>query len=347
MNGNADFVMCSLYITPFRYKIVDFGVNYIRASNSFLVPRPKRELFRWYSIFQSLGHRVWILYASFVIFTLISLMLCRYLFIKIIKPQKQPGGNLSKIIFELVSLAIGGNNITRFQIPGYGFILTIWAIFGLFMSMMFSCNLETVLTFPHYEKALNTPEEFFSSKLNFSLMFDIDIKSVFYSEYRARVENKIEMVEREFIGKVVTKLKDRQHAIFVLLLDQFPITPALPLNFLPHNVLLDMKLMDGRFMRGTVAPVYRKNSPFKRRFEEILMQLIDSGLFEQIKNHEIHKIYSNVWNSVRSGNQRTRSVDNLTLNQMHGIFLILFYGLGISFIVFIFEILIQKIYCIV
>lgn len=342
VNGKADFVMCSIYVSQYRYTIIDYGVNYIQASSKFLVPRPKLEPFKWYSMFQSLQMNVWIVNGLLFLLTTTSLLFSRYLYQTIMKPQKRQNGTLMDIIFMLLGITYNCASIKRFQIPGYGFILTCWSVFGLFIGILYSCDLEGVLKFPNYDKVMNTPAEFLASDLSWTLLFEIDYAEVTYTEYTSLLVNKVDIIKPYQLNTLIDNLKNKRKAIFVITQDKFPVLEALPLNFLPKDVLLDLRLMKGNFLQGTVAPVYRKNSPYKRYFEKLLMQIIDAGIFEYIKDEEIRKLYSNAWNSVRFERQTTHAVTKLNLSQMYGTFLILCFGLGISGMVFIMELIIYK-----
>lgn len=342
MSLRSDVVVCPFYVREQSYSIVDFGVNYFKAESTFLVPRPKISPFYWYSIFEGIDRNVWISCALLFTIVLGAIMLCRFLYWMTFLPTNTDQGNLQEVFFELLSIVLTGNAITSFGIPGFTFILTIWSIFSLFIGIIYASDLVTYLTLPHFEKSINDPSDFFESKLNWTLPYTFDLSTNINEEFIKPLENKLYIWNENQTMELIPKILEGKLSIFSILRDNVPVPVSITVEQIPSEVIYHLQVMKEHFYTGNIAPVYRKNSPYKSKMEANLMFIVDFGLFEHIKKTEMRKQFKTLWNSLTEKRKMEQSTKPLSIDQVYGSIIILMIGYGMSSIIFIIEIFIPK-----
>lgn len=321
---------------------MDFGVNYFKAESTFLVPRPKISPFYWYSIFEGVDRNVWISCALLFAAVLGAIMLCRFLFWMTFVPRNADHGNLQDVFFELLSIVLTANAITNFKIPGFTFILTIWSVFSLFIGIFYASDLVTFLSLSHFEKSINNPYDFFQSNLNWTLPYTFDLRTNINEEFIEPLAKTLYICKENQTMELISKILDGKLAIFSILRDNVPVPVSIPVEKIPSEVVYHLQVMKEHFYTGNIAPVYRKNSPYKSRMEAGLMRIVDYGIFEHIKKTEMRKQFKTLWNSLTEQRKVEQSAKTLSIDQIYGSIIILLIGYGISSIIFIIEIFIPK-----
>lgn len=344
MEVRSDVVVCPFYVREQSYSIVDFGVNYFKAQSTFLVPRPKLTEFYWYSIFEGIENNVWISSGLLFIIVIAAIMFCRLLYWMTFTPSGVVNGTPQDIFFELLSILLTGNAITTFGIPGYTFILTIWSIFALFIGIFYASDLVTYLALTHYEKSINSPQDFFASDLNWTLTYRFDLSTNINEEFIKPLEEKLYIANDQINNQtnLLKNISNGKLGVFSILRDNVPIPVSLPVKHIPPEIVYSLHVMREHFYTGNVAPVYRKNSPYKSKMEENLMFIVDFGIFEHIKKTEMRKQFPTLWNSLSDKTKQEQTAKPLTIDQIYGAILIFIIGHGLSSIILVIELIIPR-----
>lgn len=339
----ADVVVCPFYVREQSFSIVDFGVNYFKAQSTLIVPRPKVSDFHWNSIFQGIRNEVW-MWTGILMATIYAILLiCQYFSTKTLNSYPKSSHLMPvDIFFELFSIILTSNSIKLYTVPGLTRILRIWSFFAFFMGIMYSTDLIKFLTLTQYTKSIKTPQDFFESNLNWSLKYKFDLSTNIKEEF-------IEPLEKKFTlwhgtkSKLMAEIGRGKLGIFSILRDGVPFPVSIAIKDIPPEIVRNLQVMKEHFYTGSIAPVYRKNSPYKSKMEEILMYVVNVGLLENIKTTEMRKQFPTLWSSVTADRKNENTVKTLSIDQIYGAILILLIGYGMSSIILIFELMLSKI----
>lgn len=340
MFGYTDLSIYGMWLQFPRNVRIELSFPYFAACFTYLVPRLKFVSFTWSSIFMTLPITAWI---SFLL-SFITIICIYYIYEKVVyKTGKNKSFiRIDQIFIDVIAITFN-NNIASTKLTGTLVLLTTWSIFTFFYSLFYSTVLIAHLTIPEYTRRINTAEDFAANNLSWGLPAAFEQKYYFdlSKESHRFIQQRFKIEPFELTDEIKKQLNEGKYAVSMATYGG-TLVVLRQRDDLHNYPIPKLRVMKDCLTYRYFALGFQNNSPFIQAFNRWLHLIVDTGVFDYIKRHEIRDYYPQYWDSVyvEYDRKNTKTV-TLTIQHVHGAFYVLGVGLFLSFITFCAELYIK------
>ncbi|XP_071054383.1 glutamate receptor 1-like [Onthophagus taurus] len=328
--GNVDIVLGGYIYMRHSYNYLDFTKSHYSSRLTALVPKARllSEIplpiypFSWI---------VWLL--VLISFITISLILSILVYIN---EHKYLFGDITMKIY---GIFIQQSNYLPKIMEGYKKIVIWTFILGIYLSSIYSSRMSSLLIIPRYEKSISTLQDLIKSDIkigcfavldylllivNSDLETDQKVLSHFVEYNWSEI---VEFTDDGAIGALTEKTQSRNFAI----------------NAVSKKGLSLLEIMSDYICVYQLLLCTKKNFALLDAMNKFISRVIESGLTNFWENEAIYQ-HSNITmqNIIRYSTNRERILRKLDLEQVAGAFIVLFAGIFLSSLVFIYELALNK-----
>nr|XP_022918133.1 probable glutamate receptor [Onthophagus taurus] len=330
-HNNVDIVLGGFIYIYYSYHFLDFAQPHYNSLLKVMVPKPKL-LSQLPLAFYPFPREIWIIIIIIYITSIITLFLAS------ISPKYT--NTKSKLwIFRLTILNVFGIYL---QQPNYlyrvamNYKAAMISTFGmsLFMSMVYNSRMSSLMIVPRYQKPIRKLDDFINS--------DLKVGTTSIKDYLLLVVNSDREVDQDVLKHFVEFNLDDLEKITVEgnigRLTEITAFGNYALNGIEKYGLMKLQVMDDSICYYHLLLCTKKHFPLMRSFNEFIFRVVESGLTKYWENEAIlFNSTITLQNIIKFSTRRDSSLRKLHLKQLAGAFIMLFIGLFLSMIAFIFE----------
>ncbi|PSN57696.1 Ionotropic receptor 41a13 [Blattella germanica] len=341
----ADIGFGAIYLWENEYRFTDYSTVYFRTSLTAVLPRPKL-LPGWMVPIHPFSKSMWCAVAVSVIVCTTILYLISQGSVRLLGGTGQTVVNMYSTWLECAFRTMG---LLVLQVPpderDYSTTryvplrhLVTWLILLYFLvTTGYSAGLASVLTLPKYEPPIETPVEMVDRGVVWGGM---DIAYVFFLQksldpkMRRLAASFVEATEEYLTKKAATG--EMGFVIERMLNGHFFLPP-----YVTEKTMKKLRVMKEDYVYGHCVYMVRKGSPYKGIINQIVHKVRDTGLVLYWEDRTVRR-YMSTRRQLSVINSR-KDIDSgptqLLLRHVTGSFYLLCYGLTMSLVVFILELL--------
>lgn len=313
--------------TEGRRRFCDYSASHIYESVTWCVPIAQ-IVPKWRTLLSAFKISTWL--SMLIVYLLVSIITYK---ISKFAPIDMTYSSIKNCFQNLFSIFLGlAVNRTPNKVSAR-ILLFVWIFFGFHFVAAYQAKLISALLYPLYEKQISTIEEIFDSKLNWAIMPTLN--RVFENNDDWRVAKLLREWKSCFdADKCLQRIAEKQDfAVFMSethsRFERWKYTNenGEPLIFCFPS-----------YMKFTAELYMTKGFLLKDKIDQLIYRIRPSGLINKWK---IDLTYSLM---LRNRKNRSGVKHNQTLSLLHlqGVFLIWNFGIGLSLISFVLEILVHK-----
>lgn len=339
--GHTDLSMYGLWIQYPRNTRIELTISFYQACYTFLVPRPEFVSYTWSSIFMTLPTTAWIGFLASFLVTNISCFVYEVL-IQNAQNYKKPI-NIGRLFIEVIGIPFS-NSIALTKLSGVKALLSTWSIFSFFSALFYSTVLIAHLTIPEYTRRIDTTEDFVARNLSWGLPAAFEAKYYFNLEKPSHKIIKENFRIEPFIltPEILRELNEGRYAASIMTFHN-NLAVLRQRDDLWNYPLEKLRVMKSECLTRTFFGYgFQNNSPFIDAFNRWLRLIFETGIFDFIMRTEIRGHYPQYWDSIYvEYDRKSTQLVTLSYGHIHGAFYVLWFGLMLSSIVFIIELVVH------
>ncbi|XP_058817470.1 uncharacterized protein LOC131680777 [Topomyia yanbarensis] len=332
----ADIAVAAIYYWRQPYKFGTYTQPVSRSGITVLVPKP-RMLPPWRTPFLSFTGYLWL--AVFVAFCVgaIAVWLIEIGRYKLLQPPNEMPITISDAMLTMIGFYMEQSARMRTDMVSCVFLFTSLLFAGFMVGNSYGGGLAGVMTIPQYEKPIDTAVDLADSGMLYaggalSWIFSIIPAP---QPYMKKLVKNYRVVEEEYLYRH-TKTHDLG---FVGERTEF--NHFVPSDFVDNEASTMLQLLKDDLYWETVVALVTKTSPFRQEFNNLLMQVKQSGIqhFWELRSANRYlrtTVQLNIWNARSAGSGD--EVIKLTISHFLGAYLILAIGLGLGALTFAVEV---------
>ncbi|KAL7638067.1 UNVERIFIED_CONTAM: hypothetical protein RMT77_011692 [Armadillidium vulgare] len=329
-HNNKDIIVNYVLMEPYEQHYFDSSKPYLYGSVKYLcrIPGPTPV---WKKIFMPFSLSMWI----FLLITIIVLIPITFFFMKF-GFRCETTSRLSTSFLLVIGIMFRQNvNVTNRSI-WYLLYLTVWLIGSLVIMSAYSGNLISFMTFPRYQKRIETVKELVNSNKRTGIQYyGAPIKEYLLDspiEVHRILGKKLDYFPNTDLGMArMMELVKSNHMVYIntyvyLLYVQ---------NF--YNISEETYILKEPFSTSYVSFYFKKKSPLTHPISTKLNRLVETGIYSKIYEKHLNRLFFNNRRSFKQNNSRQK----LQIAHLQTAFYALFLGYFISMVIFIIEIIIN------
>ncbi|BES97772.1 Hypothetical protein NTJ_10586 [Nesidiocoris tenuis] len=340
---SVDVAFCGLTLSHKKMLIgaLDMSEPLILLCFQFLVPRPKTVQSEWNSIFQVFSIRLWgiigiVLLVTSVVLQRITTMTQKYVQTSGIQRYTKLGGST----LQLLSILVLGDVPKSQKSQGASrFILTSWSFSAMIITTVFSSGLVSHLTTQQYGEKMDTIEKLVKHKFHWGFQYKPDFSELL--NIRENVDHARLRMRAEYFSDPSEYIKELRTGKYFLWGVQILEWFFIPEEEIPDFILDKFEVANDCFIDYYLGFAFREGSVFSPAFNKYIGTYKETGLMKKMFSRKFGR-YARTRRYSRSVLEVTvpkLSSGRLRLNHLTGIIEVWAVGMGVSFIVFILEVL--------
>lgn len=315
----ADIGIGGVAINKDRYTYLDMTNTYHTACYTWSVP--KAMLYpQWMSLILPYTLQIWALVFTSSIFTIIALVM-----VNVVRIDKVNAEKIPDVVF-LVFAIFCSESVPQTPKSSRGrliFVSYLW--FCLIVISAYVSSLVSHLTIPKYMKDIDSLKELLDSTLSYG--GHPNFLKLFRSEDETITKIMSNYIPDRNISKILDRVAKQRDFAMPYNKDSLIFT-SLMKNYLGGKQSPLVHIVSGCTLTATLHAVLRKNSPYLKVFNDVVVHLTEGGIIQQwiidlTRKDEIEFV---------EGTDKTTTV--ITVAELTGAFAIL--GLGLSFSTFVY-----------
>ncbi|PSN35957.1 Ionotropic receptor 41a2 [Blattella germanica] len=345
VTDQADFAFAALYVWHSTFQWLDFTRIYSKGAVTCLAPKPKM-LPKWMTPIRPFTFSVWMtVFGAMLIVAITFYFFSRLSHFLIGAEGPQRFNNIVESTIYTFGLFLeqtpSGDSVTGtpFHNLFRRFIASVM-VFALLLNTAYDSGLSSVLTVPKFEDPIETPEQFAAKNIKWAANHESWTWSIKESDdpvIKAIIKN-FKVMDSEKITSDASKEKI-----------SFPIEMtsggyyAVGLN-LTTEILRNLRIMKEPLYWSPIVALSRKNSAYLEHLNTLISRLLSGGIIFYWEGETIRKYYSLTLQTAIARSADLVKDDGpikLTVGHIEGTFFILFIGLFISFVAFVFELILN------
>nr|CAD7454156.1 unnamed protein product [Timema tahoe] len=325
--GQADVGLCSMWLTNGRLAKIDMTIPWERVSLTFLVPRPKRLPSRMI-LYLAWDGKSW---RNFLI-SVISFVLVLWMFSKT-SPGEKEQLKLINGFFDVVAISVT-NSPSADPLPNsLGVLFLSWSFFSLLATTSYSTEYTSLLASPPYSSSVDSVRELVSEGLYWGDVIDGVKGMLHYTDDKYIVE---------FVGRFRLETGEGQreervargdYAVFSQVMEDLLVES----NLLSVTVRGKMMVMKEPLMTLLISIGLRKNSRYKRWFDEKISWMAEAGLINHWREDVVRRYRLYYMKDMFRILVNEDEPEPLSAESLEGAFYLVCLGLILAGVVFILE----------
>ena len=307
-----------------------FSLSYKINYEGFLVPIP-RAYAKWTALIYPLSVIVWV--ASLL--SVLAAILALYFLTKCITNTN--GSRNNDFTLYVIGNLLGVSQSRRIDSSSQRFFLIAWLSAATIISTAYRSSFISLVTWPKTPPPIDTIHQLADSPLG---------KTSFLDLRKEMLLNSIDP-HRQRLGEQWFKSANTSHMMSLLDTDQWAIDSTfdhllylISTNYPSTSAAAKgqrFRLMKQTFSEERSCMYLQKNSALKPYFDKSIQLLIETGFYNHLRSKFCKTLNNYNPSDQQKNNQR---IEPFSLDHMQGAFYLLAIGIIVSFIVFIFEILV-------
>ncbi|CAH1403358.1 unnamed protein product [Nezara viridula] len=335
----ADIGIGALYLWENEYKYIDFAYPYLNTKITVLVPKPAQKA-EWRIPFLPFSLTLWVLQvlsitlAAAVMFAVnkVSFHIAEGLML---------GGEFSTgggIFLRSLAMALlqpppsrlpSGSPLRRF--------FTIFEVLFLFFTTVYSGALSSVLTVPLYYPPIDTPLQLYEAGIPWAADHSAWIFSI-QGATELPFKGLVKRYEVHSHESLISLIKKGGYGFGIEIMPAGHITQT---KYLNGEAILNRHVMKHELYTTSLVMSLRKGSPYTEKLNNLIGKQLDAGLLLLWETDvTLNYLSSRLQTALKISEGTKVEVHHptkLKLTHIQGAFILLGFGLFVSFIVFLFE----------
>ncbi|KXJ76294.1 hypothetical protein RP20_CCG009942 [Aedes albopictus] len=331
----ADIAVAAIYYWRQPYKFATYTQPISRSGITVLVPKP-RILPPWRTPFLSFSSSLWLAVFVALCVGVLAVWLIEKIRFKILQPKELPV-TISDALLTMIGFYMEQSARMRTDMISCVLLFTSLLFAGFMVGNTYGGGLAGIMTIPQYEKPIDTTMDLAETGIMWgatALSWIFSIMSA-PQPYMKKLVKSYRVISDDFMAKH-SKTHDMGFAG-----ERTEFQHFVPADFVDSEASTMLQLLKDDLYWESVAAIITKTCPFKQKFNDLIMQVKQSGIQNywelQASNNYLHgTIQLNILNarSVGSGDNVVR----LTISHFLGAYMILGAGLGMATLTFLLEI---------
>ncbi|XP_065072600.1 glutamate receptor-like [Ochlerotatus camptorhynchus] len=331
----ADIAMAAIYYWQEPYKFATYTQPISRSGITVLVPKP-RILPPWRTPFLSFTLSLWTAVLVAFCVGVLAVWLIEKVRFSILQPDELPV-TFSDSALTMIGFYMEQSARMRTDLMSCILLFTSLLFAGFMVGNSYGGGLAGIMTIPQYEKSIDTTVDLADS----GMMWGATALSWIFSILAApqphmkKLVTAYRVVSEKFLDEHA-KTHDMGFGG-----ERTEFQHFVPADFVDSEASTMLQLLKDDLYWESVAAIVTKTCPFKQKFNDLIMQVKQSGIQKywelQAANRYLHgTIQLNILNARSAGSGD--DVVKLTISHFLGAYMILAAGLGSASLVFLLEI---------
>ncbi|CAH1405334.1 unnamed protein product [Nezara viridula] len=343
-NDRADIGTLGIYLWLKEWYYIDYSTSYLGSEATVIVPKPTK-LSAWILPFLPFKFDMWIAFfislflsvSSLYLITRASIRFTRFRDHLIMKVQFT---TVEDSIIRAIGLAVlqqpssrlNGNSPNRYLFTSFEFLYLV-------LSAMYSAELASFLTVPFYHPPIDTYHDFAQSRMDW---FTSNIAWVYTLQNAVQDEDTKLIVDHFSVlsaDELREKIKEGKYAFGV---ERMPGGSITEQDYQTSDVIPMYHIMKEKLYGSAFVASIKKGSPYLKHYNEVILKVVEHGHFLYWENDIVRQY---LVSSIQAAYEEAKTVriDHspavIQVSNIQGVILIYAFGIIISIIVFLVEII--------
>ncbi|XP_065072620.1 glutamate receptor-like [Ochlerotatus camptorhynchus] len=331
----ADIAVAAIYYWLEPYKFATYTQPISRSGVTVLVPKP-RILPPWRTPFLSFTLSLWTAVLVAFCVGILAVWLIEKVRLSILQPDELPV-TFSDSALMMIGFYMGQSARMQTDLMSCILLFTSLLFAGFMVGNSYGGGLAGIMTIPQYEKSIDTTVDLANSGMMWGATALPWIFAILAAPqpHMKKLVTSYRVVSDKFLNEHA-KTHDMGFGG-----ERTEFQHFVPADFVDSEASTMLQLLKDDLYWGSVAAMVTKTCPFKQKFNDLIMQVKQSGIQKywelQAANRYLHgTIQLNILNARSAGSED--GAVKLTISHFLGAYMILAVGLGTASLIFLLEI---------